>query len=80
MRAKGSKLGHGNYEATGLERTRPSGLRRYLEAVEEDLAEDAGVVEIETAMLEHYRAMMSEMMQALADSQGLSPRAQANST
>lgn len=53
---------------------------RYLEAVEEDLAEDAGVVEIETAMLEHYRAMMSEMMQALADSQGLSPRAQANST
>jgi hypothetical protein len=50
---------------------------RYLAAVEEDLAEDAGVVEIETAMLEHYREMMSETLQALADSQGLSPQTQA---
>ena len=47
---------------------------RYLAALEEDLTEDAGVVEIETAMLKHYREMMSETMQALADSQRLSPR------
>lgn len=47
---------------------------RYLEAVEDDLAEDAGVVEIEATMLKHYQEMMSETMQALADSQGLSPQ------
>ncbi len=46
---------------------------KYLEAVERDLPEDAGVVEVETAMLEHYQAMMSETMQALADSR-ISPR------
>ena len=51
---------------------------KYLEAVEDDLSEDAGVVEIEAAMLTHYQAMMSETMQALADSQGLSPRAKAS--
>lgn len=53
---------------------------KYLDAVEDDLAEDAGVAEIETAMLAHYQEMMSETMQALADSQGLSPRAQASNT
>ena len=46
---------------------------RYLEALERDLPEDAGVAEVETAMLAHYQAMMSETMQALADSQRLSP-------
>ena len=53
---------------------------RYLAAVEGDLNDAAGVVEIEAAMLAHYQAMMSETMQALADSQGLSPRARTNET
>ena len=53
---------------------------KYLEAVEADLSEDAGVVEIEAVMLTHYQEMMSETMQALADSQGLSPRIQTSDT
>lgn len=54
--------------------TATEALGKYLAAVEGDLPEDAGVVEIEAAMLKHYQEMMSETMQALADSQGLSPR------
>ncbi len=53
---------------------------RYLDAVEADLGSGAGVAEIETAMLKHYQEMMSETLQALADSQGLSPRARKSDT
>ena len=53
---------------------------RYLEALERDLPKDAGVAEIETAMLAHYQAMMSETMQALADSRSFSPRATKRTT
>jgi hypothetical protein len=52
---------------------------RYLDAVASDLSCNAGVAEIETVMLKHYQAMMTETMQALVDNQGLSPRARKSS-
>lgn len=53
---------------------------RYLDAIEADLSANAGVAEIETVMIKQYQAMMTETMQALADSQGLPPRTRKRST
>ncbi|MDE0528307.1 MAG: hypothetical protein OXH85_06420 [Truepera sp.] len=46
---------------------------RYLEALEQDLPADSSIAEIEQAMLKHYRAMMSETLQLLAQRQELPP-------
>ena len=44
-----------------------------LEALEQDLPADSSIAEIEQAMLKHYRAMMSETLQLLAQRQELPP-------
>ena len=70
----------GTIKAQNWKEKATEAFSRYLAAVEGDLNDRAGVVEIEAAMLAHYQAMMSETMQALVDSQGLSPRARTNET
>jgi hypothetical protein len=46
---------------------------KYLDALERDLPPQSTIAEIEEAMLKHYRKMMSETMQILANRQELSP-------
>jgi hypothetical protein len=46
---------------------------KYLEALERDLPPESTIAEIEEAMFKHYRKMMSETMQLLAERQELPP-------
>ena len=46
---------------------------RYLEALEQDLPADSSIACSISAMLKHYRAMMSETLQLLAQRQELPP-------
>lgn len=48
-------------------------FKKYLDALERDLPPGADIVDIEEAMLKHYREMMSETFQALTDHQATFP-------
>lgn len=48
-------------------------MEQFIEAVKADLPPDATIAQIEQAVLEHHRALLSEVMQALADASERSP-------
>ncbi len=48
-------------------------MEQFIEAVKADLPTDATIAQIEQAVLEHHRALLSEVMQALADASEPSP-------
>lgn len=48
-------------------------MEQFIEALKAELPPDATVAEIERAVLEHHRALLSEVIQALANASEPSP-------